>query len=110
MLDSVNITLGDEQELKHAVAFVRPVSVAFQVVQSFRFYKSGVYTSDTCGRSPMDVNHAVLAVGYGEEGGVPFWLIKNSWGESWGDNGYFKMEFGKNMCGVATCASYPIVA
>lgn len=44
---------GDEQELKHAVAFVRPVSVAFQVVQSFRFYKSGVYTSDTCGRSPM---------------------------------------------------------
>ncbi|KAH0970809.1 hypothetical protein GBA52_022965 [Prunus armeniaca] len=53
VLDSVNITLGDEQELKHAVAFVRPVSVAFQVVKSFRFYKSGVYTSDTCGSSPM---------------------------------------------------------
>ncbi|KDP33917.1 hypothetical protein JCGZ_07488 [Jatropha curcas] len=110
VLDSVNITLGAEDELKHAVATVRPVSVAFQVVSGFRFYKSGVYTSDVCGGTPMDVNHAVLAVGYGVEDGVPYWLIKNSWGENWGDHGYFKMELGKNMCGVATCASYPVVA
>ncbi|KAJ9168047.1 hypothetical protein P3X46_019621 [Hevea brasiliensis] len=110
VLDSVNITLGAEDELKHAVAFVRPVSVAFEVVSGFRFYKSGVYTSDVCGKTPMDVNHAVLAVGYGVEDGVPYWLIKNSWGDNWGDNGYFKMELGKNMCGVATCASYPVVA
>ncbi|THG01252.1 hypothetical protein TEA_008048 [Camellia sinensis var. sinensis] len=109
VLDSVNITLGAEDELKHAVAFVRPVSVAFQVVDGFRSYKDGVYTSDTCGKTPMDVNHAVLAVGYGVENGIPYWLIKNSWGGDWGDNGYFKMEMGKNMCGVATCASYPIV-
>ncbi|XP_030530482.1 thiol protease aleurain-like [Rhodamnia argentea] len=110
VLDSVNITLGAEDELKYAVAMVRPVSVAFQVVRSFQLYESGVFTSDTCGSTPMDVNHAVLAVGYGVEDGVPYWLIKNSWGENWGDNGYFKMEMGKNMCGVATCASYPIVA
>ncbi|XP_048133952.1 pro-cathepsin H-like [Rhodamnia argentea] len=110
VLDSVNITLGAEDELKHAVAVVRPVSVAFQVVKDFRLYKSGVYTSDTCGDTSMDVNHAVLAVGYGVENGVPYWLIKNSWGADWGDHGYFKMEMGKNMCGVATCASYPIVA
>jgi C1A family cysteine protease len=49
------------------------------------------------------VNHAVLAVGYGFENGIPYWLIKNSWGADWGDNGYFKMEMGKNMCG-----EYPI--
>ncbi|TKY54415.1 Thiol protease aleurain [Spatholobus suberectus] len=110
VIDSVNITLGAEDELKHAVAFVRPVSVAFEVVSDFRFYKKGVYTSDTCGSKPMDVNHAVLAVGYGVEDGVPYWIIKNSWGDNWGDNGYFKMELGKNMCGVATCASYPVVA
>ncbi|KAJ8750936.1 hypothetical protein K2173_016117 [Erythroxylum novogranatense] len=110
VIDSVNITLGAEHELKHAVAFVRPVSVAFEVVSGFRFYKKGVYTSDTCGSTSMDVNHAVLAVGFGVEDGVEYWLIKNSWGADWGDHGYFKMELGKNMCGVATCASYPIVA
>jgi cathepsin H len=57
----------------------------------------------------MDVNHAVLAVGYGVENGIPYWLIKNSWGADWGADGYFKMELAKNMCGIATCASYPIV-
>ncbi|KAL6656091.1 hypothetical protein ACP70R_006917 [Stipagrostis hirtigluma subsp. patula] len=107
--DSVNITLGAEDELKNAVGLVRPVSVAFEVIDGFRQYKSGVYTSDHCGTTPMDVNHAVLAVGYGVENGVPYWLIKNSWGADWGDHGYFKMEMGKNMCGVATCASYPII-
>ncbi|XP_031492601.1 thiol protease aleurain-like [Nymphaea colorata] len=107
--NSVNITQGAEDELKHAVGVVRPVSVAFEVVSGFRFYKGGVYTSTTCGSSPMDVNHAVLAVGYGEKHGTPYWLIKNSWGKDWGVDGYFKMELGKNMCGIATCASYPIV-
>jgi len=47
----------------------------------------------------QDVNHAVVAVGYGVENGVPYWLIKNSWGADWGVDGYFKMELGKNMCG-----------
>uniref|UniRef100_A0A0D6R7U7 Peptidase C1A papain C-terminal domain-containing protein n=1 Tax=Araucaria cunninghamii TaxID=56994 RepID=A0A0D6R7U7_ARACU len=109
--DAVNISLGAEDELKHAVGLVRPVSVAFEVINEFRFYKGGVFTSTHCAQGPMDVNHAVLAVGYGvSEEGTPYWIIKNSWGESWGVNGYFSMEMGKNMCGVATCASYPVVA
>jgi len=57
----------------------------------------------------MTVNHAVLAVGYGVEQGIPYWLVKNSWSSVWGDKGYFKILRGKNMCGVATCASYPIL-
>ncbi|XP_043705949.1 pro-cathepsin H-like isoform X2 [Telopea speciosissima] len=110
VFDSVNITQGAEDELQHAVGAVRPVSIAFEVVKEFRLYSKGVFTSTTCGSTPMDVNHAVLAVGYGVENDVPYWLVKNSWGASWGDSGYFKMEMGKNMCGIATCASYPVVA
>lgn len=52
-------TQGAEDELKHAVGTVRPVSVAFQVVNSFRFYKEGVYTSETCGTTPM-VSFSIL--------------------------------------------------
>lgn len=68
---------------------------------------SGVYVSSVCKNSADDVNHAVLAVGYGTENGIDYWLIKNSWGASWGDNGYFKMKRGVNMCGIANCNSYP---
>ncbi|XP_031109821.1 cysteine proteinase 3-like isoform X2 [Ipomoea triloba] len=110
VVDSINITQGAEDELLYAVGMIRPVSVAFQAVDGFSLYKSGVYISTICGNTSMDLNHAVLAVGYGVENGVQYWLLKNSWGDQWGENGYFKMQMGKNMCGIATCASYPIVA
>jgi C1A family cysteine protease len=55
----------------------------------------------------MDVNHAVLAVGYGTDNGMDYWIIKNSWGAAWGDQGYFKMQRGVNMCGIVNCNSYP---
>lgn len=108
--DVINITMGAEDELKDAVGFTRPVSVAFEVIDEFRLYESGVFTSDKCEDSAETVNHAVLAVGYDvDESGTAYWIIKNSWGETWGTNGYFNMEMGKNMCGIATCASYPVV-
>nr|GEW15588.1 thiol protease aleurain-like [Tanacetum cinerariifolium] len=78
VLETVNITIGAEDELKHAVGVVRLVSVAFQVSGDFKQYTGGVYTSDRCSSDPMDVNYAVLAVEYGKENGVPYWLIKNS--------------------------------
>ncbi len=62
--DVVNITEGDEKMLKNAVGVVKPVSVAFEVVSDFRFYKNGTYTSKECRKAPNTVNHAVLAVGY----------------------------------------------
>jgi cathepsin H len=60
-----------------------------------------------CQNTADKVNHAVLAVGYGVENGMDYWIVKNSWGAAWGDHGYFKIERGVNMCGVAVCNSYP---
>lgn len=102
-----NVSLS-EDDLRVQLFQVGPISVAFQVIAGFRDYKSGVYTTDFCKNGPQDVNHAVLAVGYGSENGVNYWIIKNSWGAAWGDNGYFKMQRGVNMCGIVNCNSYPI--
>ncbi|XP_063170251.1 pro-cathepsin H [Candoia aspera] len=104
----VNISLYDEQGMVEAVGMHNPVSFAFEVKDDFMFYQQGVYTSTRCDKTPDKVNHAVLAVGYGEENGLPFWIVKNSWGPSWGMDGYFNIERGKNMCGLADCASFPV--
>ncbi|KAG7271506.1 hypothetical protein CRUP_005127 [Coryphaenoides rupestris] len=82
--DVVNITAYDEKAMLDAVARFNPVNT---------------------------VNHAVLAVGYGaqEDGGMPYWIVKNSWGLAWGMDGYFLIERGRNMCGLAACSSYPLV-
>lgn len=98
---SFNITANDETELTNAIYTKGPVSIAFQVVNDFMSYRSGVYSSSKCKNSATDVNHAVLAVGYGVENGEEYYLVKNSWGSSWGDKGYFKIKRNKNMCGVA---------
>ena len=104
---SVNITQNDENELQDALFNHGPVSVAFEVVDDFMDYSTGVYSSTDCKSSTMDVNHAVLAVGYGTENGSPYWIVKNSWSTQWGDQGYFKILRGKNMCGIAQCNAYP---
>jgi cathepsin H len=105
-----NITEGDESDTGLPGAIVKnPVSICYQVVSDFRNYKSGVYQSTHCKNGPHDVNHAVLAVGYGTESSLPYYWVKNSWGTSFGIKGYFKIIRNKNMCGLATCSSYPIV-
>ncbi|XP_076593393.1 pro-cathepsin H-like [Chaetodon auriga] len=109
VLDVVNITRYDEKAMVDAVARLNPVSFAFDVTSEFMHYKEGVYTSAQCENTPDKVNHAVLAVGYGvEENNTPYWIVKNSWGTAWGIDGYFLIERGKNMCGLAACSSYPL--
>nr|GMD71844.1 senescence-specific cysteine protease SAG39-like [Ipomoea batatas] len=97
----------NEAALMKAVAN-QPVSVAIDASGSaFQFYKDGIYGKECKSR----VNHAVTAVGYGVEDEGKFWLIKNSWGESWGEKGYVKLmrDTGdkKGVCGITTRSSFP---
>ena len=100
----------NEMQLKAAVA-QQPVAVGIQANQgSFMYYHKGVVESG-CGSS---LDHAVLVVGYGEEDGKPYWLVKNTWGPYWGEKGFVKIlrEDANNstpgMCGIASMPSYPL--
>merc|ERR1711962_382404 len=94
---------GDEHALKMALVQEGPVAVAIDASPlHFQFFKNGIIDDPNCGTDYPDINHAVLAVGYGKENGDHYWIIKNSWGKSWGEQGYFKLAMNKNMCGVAT--------
>jgi len=84
-----------------------PVSVAVEADQmSFQMYSSGVLTSG-CGTS---LDHGVVAVGYGTENGVDYFKVRNSWGASWGSNGYLLIGRSGNVCGIHSQASYPAVS
>ena len=120
---TVNITQGNMTDLYLALGNIGPISVAIDADDDLQFYKSGIYKSEIC--SSEFLNHAVLAVGYGE---VPssqnymygnyiiskvtskYIIVKNSWGLDWGMDGYvyFSADI-DNMCGIAQAASYPLV-
>lgn len=83
----------------------QPVSVAIEVRSDFQHYQEGVYSSvDSCGSR---LNHGVLAAGYDTSADVPYFLVKNSWGETWGEEGFIRMAVGngRGTCGIANSAA-----
>ncbi|KAL6651833.1 hypothetical protein ACP70R_010758 [Stipagrostis hirtigluma subsp. patula] len=99
---------NDEKSLQKAVAH-QPVSVAIEAGgREFQLYKSGVFS----GRCGTQLDHGVVAVGYGTENGKDYWIVRNSWGPKWGEAGYIRMERNINVttgkCGIGMVASYPI--
>jgi len=107
----VDVIAGSEAALKKDCTNNGPISIAIDAGhRSFQFYSTGIYDEPECSSSQLD--HGVLLVGYGRDGylGGKYWLVKNSWSEKWGLDGYIKMTKDKdNQCGVASSASYPIV-
>jgi KDEL-tailed cysteine endopeptidase len=105
-----DIMQNDQLALKAAVS-QQPVSIAIEAdTMYFQSYKSGVLDSAKCG---TNLDHGVLIVGYGEENGLKYWLVKNSWSTTWGDNGYVKIlrsdsHADAGICGVAMMASFPV--
>ncbi|XP_071956237.1 procathepsin L-like [Antedon mediterranea] len=104
-----DIPTGSESALQEAVTKIGPISAGIDASSyKFQLYKDGVYDDHSCSSTLLD--HAVLVVGYGEELDKLYWLVKNSWGTTWGMEGYIMMSRDKNnQCGIATAASYPLV-
>ena len=87
-----------------AVLAKGPVSVAIEADKTvFQSYTGGVITGSACG---TQLDHGVLAVGYGTENGTEYFLVKNSWGASWGVDGYVKIGVEGNVCGITSQPSY----
>jgi len=105
-----DVSSDDDNALLQAVA-QQPVAAGIEADSTtFQFYTSGVITSSSCG---TEIDHSVLIVGYGTENGINYWKVKNSWGQSWGEDGYvfIKRQSGEGPgeCGIAIEASYPTI-
>jgi len=102
---------NDQVSLKAAVA-KQPIAVAIEAdTRYFQSYSGGILTSTSCG---TNLDHGVLVVGYGTENGIDYWLVKNSWGTTWGDKGYVKIARSSStndagICGIAMDPSFPTV-
>jgi len=103
-ITSYNSITG-EANMIAATATVAPLSICVDASQ-WQFYKSGVMTAAQCGTS---IDHCVQAVGYDITGSTPYWNVRNSWGASWGLQGYIRLQYGHNTCGLTSHATTVVV-
>ncbi|XP_044135701.1 zingipain-2-like [Bufo gargarizans] len=99
-------SLPDEDSILSAVALEGPVVVSFGVDQDFQLYSHGIFD----GECAEEANHAIISVGYGSEEDEsgdkkPYWIIKNSWGDTWGENGFAKVQRNTNQCSFTQFAA-----
>jgi len=98
---------GIEMEMKLALVKNGPMVVAVDAT-SMEFYTSGLDPGIVCSTTSLD--HAVTLVGWGRDADtdVPYWTVKNSWGDIWGEDGYWRVVFGRNSCGISEYAMMTI--
>jgi C1A family cysteine protease len=109
--DFISLSIGNEEEMVKAINNIGPLSVGVNANQDWQLYSKGIYnpSENDCSSNIDKQDHGVIVVGYGTENGLDYWIIRNSWGKDWGENGYMRLVKGKNACGVANSVIYPIV-
>lgn len=95
-----------EPAMRQELIMRGPIAVSFQVYDDFMQYKSGIYHHTAAlSWNPWEItNHVVVIVGYGSENGQAYWIVKNSWGASWGENGFFRIRRGNDECSIESIA------
>jgi C1A family cysteine protease len=107
-------TLSEEANVKDASASVGPLSIAVDAGKGWQLYSGGIMKREGgllgCSANPKKADHGVAIVGYGSDSGKDYWIVRNSWGATWGEKGYIRLPYGENACGIANFASYPTIS
>lgn len=104
-----NINSGEQLSMQEVVNR-QPISIAIEAdTDIFQFYSEGVITGEECGQN---LDHAVGIVGYGTQDGIDYWIVRNSWGEGWGNNGYVYIQKDNSnnstgVCGIGMASTFP---
>jgi len=97
-------TNQDEQTMAGVLSSVAPLSVCVYA-ESWQDYSGGILT-DNCPSAYDELDHCVQAVGFDQSGDTPYWIVRNSWAEDWGESGYIRVALGSNLCGIGDLATY----